>query len=33
MIFNLIYKTEINKKPFEAKLQFRKSDNNGYVFL
>ncbi|MDQ2720611.1 MAG: hypothetical protein M3Z26_12745 [Bacteroidota bacterium] len=31
--FHLTFSTEINKKPFEAVLQFRKSDNSDMYFL
>jgi hypothetical protein len=31
--FQLNYKTEINKKPFEANLNFRKSDNSDLYFF
>ena len=31
--FQLHYKTEINKKPFEASLNFRKSDSSDMYFF
>lgn len=31
--FQMVYKTEINKKPFEATLHFRKSDNSDKYFF
>ena len=31
--FNLNFKTEVNKKPFEAELHFRKSDNTDMYFF
>ncbi len=31
--FQLIFSTEVNKKPFEAALQFRKSDNSDMYFF
>ena len=31
--FNLNFKTEVNKKPFEASLHFRKSDNTDMYFF
>lgn len=31
--FQMTFKTEVNKKPFEAVLQFRKSDNSDMYFL